>query len=333
MRAAVTLGPGNLDVVDVANPHAGEAVLVHLERAGICGTDLKILDGAAPIRYPRILGHELVGTTSSASPGGRIPSGARVLVNPGIHCGDCYLCRKDRPQLCPRGGLLGRELDGVFAEQIALEETFLHVVPDRIAPDDAGLLQVLGTVVHSQEAVPVAQDTVVVVIGLGVSGLLHVQLLGHRGAGRVIGVTRSSWKLELARRLGASAVATPDKAAGIVAEVSGGRGADLVIEAVGTESTVAQAIEFCAPGGDVVIYGTVTGGSGRIPYYQLYLKEITVHNPRAARPRDYDAAIALAAAGHIQLAPLISSLHPLKHAGTAFAEARIGDSLKVLLTP
>ena len=306
---------------------------MRLERAGICGTDLKILDGAVPVAYPVIMGHEMVGVVSRTGAYGQLPSGTRVLVNPGIHCRDCHLCDTDRPHLCRHGGLLGRDMDGVFAEQIALEEHFLHVVPDGIGPDAAGLLQVLGTVVHSQQTVPATPGSVAVVIGLGVSGLLHLQLLRASGVDRVIGITRSAWKLDLATRLGAFAVATPEEAAGVVADVSDGRGADLVVEAVGTGSTVAQAIELCGSGGEVIVYGTVTGESGPMPYYQLYFKEITLRYPRAARPGDYDRAIDLAASGRIQLDPLVTASFPLEDAPDALAAARSGDQLKVLLTP
>ena len=319
--------------MEVPSSRVGNRALVRLERAGICGTDLKIVDGTPVVDYPRVLGHELVGTVAAAGSGGKIPAGARVLVNPGIHCGSCHLCLKDLAHLCHRGGLLGRDFDGVFAETLAIDEHFLHVVPDLVAADDGGLLQVLGTVVHAQQTVAVSTETVAVVIGLGVSGLLHLQLLGERGAGRVIGVTRSRWKLELAGSLGAYAVAPPDEAAEVVAEVSEGRGADLVIESVGTEATVAQAIELAGSGGDVIVYGTVTGAGKSIPYYQLYFKELTLHNPRAARPGDYDTAIGLAAEGQIQLGPLVTTRYPLEEAAAAFAAARSGNHLKVLLTP
>ena len=319
--------------MEVSPPRMDSQVLVRLERAGICGTDLKILDGSTPVAYPRVLGHELVGTVAQAPPDAEISPGARVLVNPGINCADCYLCHRDRPHLCGRGGLLGRDLDGVFAEAISLEERFLHPVPDQVATDEAGLLQVLGTVVHSQQTVAVSSDTVAVVIGLGVSGILHAQLLAERGAGRVIGVSRSPWKLELARGLGADIVATPDEAAAVVARASSGRGADLVIESVGKEETVVQSIDLAGPGGHVIVYGTVTGGGTEMPYYQLYFKELTLHNPRAARPRDYDQAIRLAAEGRIWLAPLVTARFPLGEAPAAFSAARSSEHLKVLLTP
>jgi L-iditol 2-dehydrogenase len=224
-------------------------------------------------------------------------------------------------------------LDGVFADEIALEEGNLHVIPDAVGQDESGLLQVLGTVVHAQQTVELSSETVAAVVGLGVSGLLHVQVLVERGAGKVIGITRSPWKLDLAKKLGASAVATPDEAAEVVAEISENRGADVVIESVGTEATVVQSIELAGFGGDVIVYGTVTAPGNLMPYYQLYFKEITLHNPRAARPRDYDTAISLATTSRVQLAPLVTARYPLREADSAFAAARSADHLKVLLTP
>ena len=332
MKAVVTTGPGKLDTVEAPCRIEEGTVAVRLERAGICGTDLKVLDGAMPTRYPRILGHEVVGTVERTPPGARLSAGARVLVNPSVNCDACYLCESGQTQLCRRGGLLGRDFDGVFAETIGVPERFLHAVPEVIALDDTGLLQVLGTAVHSQESVRVSSETLAVVVGLGVSGLLHLQLLRARGAGRVIGVTRSRRKLDLARSLGAHAVATPDEAVAAVAEISDGRGADLVVEAVGTEATVLQAIELCGYGGDVVVYGTVTGGGGTLPFYKLYLKEVTLHFPRAARPADYNTSIRLAEQGRMELAPLVTARFSLEQASAAFAAARSGNHLKVLLT-
>ena len=333
MRVVTITGPDKIRVTEVDEPQGSEGALVRLERAGICGTELKIVSGFPTISYPRVLGHEMVGTLVREAQDGRLGLGERVMINPGIYCESCHLCKHDRPHLCGRGGLRGRDLDGVFTEVLQVEERFLHTVPDRITADEAGLLQVLGTVVHAQNSVSVSSDTVAVVIGLGVSGLLHAQLLSQRGVGCVIGTTRSQWKLDLAKALGIDHAATPDRAAEVVKRVSGGRGADLVVEAVGTDSTVLEAIELCARGGDVIVYGTVTSQKGKLPYYQLYFKEITLHNPRAARPRDYDAAIELVAAGRIELAPLVTARYPLAQAHTAFAAAAQSDHLKVLFTP
>ena len=305
---------------------------VRLERAGICGTDLKILDGAMPTRYPRILGHEVVGTVERTPPGARLSPGTRVLVNPSFDCDACYLCENGQTHLCRRGGLLGRDFDGVFAETIGVPERFLHVVPEEIVLDDTGLLQVLGTAVHSQQSVPVSSETLAVVVGLGVSGLLHLQLLRARGAGRVIGVTRSRRKLDLARSLGAHAVATPDEAVAVVTEISDGRGRRSGGGGCGNRGHGApgdRAMRVRRPCGGLWHGDRRRGNAAVLPAVP---QGVTLHFPRAARPADYNTSIRLAEQGRMELAPLITARFPLEQASAAFAAARSGNHLKVLLT-
>jgi threonine dehydrogenase-like Zn-dependent dehydrogenase len=153
VKAIVLTAPSRIEVRDVAEPDQGGDALIQLERAGICGTDVKIFHGDIAVRHPRIMGHEFVGSVARPGAQGLHPTGARVLVDPAISCGHCRQCRADRPNLCPNGALMGRDVDGVFAERIVVDEQHLHRVPDTITPGAAALLQVLGTCVHAQAAV------------------------------------------------------------------------------------------------------------------------------------------------------------------------------------
>ena len=170
------------------------------------------------------------------------------------------------------------------------------------------------------------------VIGLGVSGLLLLQLLRAAGL-RVMGVTRSQWKRELAERLGAEGVVPPQEAASAIAAFTGGEGVDIVVEAVGTVDTWAQAIELAGAGAEVLLFGTIGGSpNARLPLYQLYYKELTIRNPRAARHRDYERAIALATEGMVKLAPLWTHGYRLEQAAEAFTALRSDPrALKVTL--
>lgn len=332
MRAVVLTAPNEVRVHDLPEPDATGAALVELELVGICGTDVKIVKGDIAVEYPRVLGHELIGRVVRAGPRGIVPAGTRVLVDPAVSCGHCDLCRAGRTNVCRNGALLGRDMDGVFAERVAIDELRLHVVPESIEPHAAALLQVLGTCVHAQADVDLRPPDTAVVIGLGVTGLLHVQLLRARGIRRVIGITRSAAKRELALRLGASEVAGPEEAEELVADLTGGRGGPLVIEAVGSVPTLAQAIRIAAIGGTIVVFGTITATrADELPLYQLYYKELRVLNPRAALPRDNDRAIALAAAGEVDLAPLWARSFPLDDAASAFHEVAGSSTLKVTL--
>src|SRR6266511_3440579 len=203
LQAALLTGPGLLELRDVDSPvpEAGEAA-VRIRAVGICGTDLSIFKGKIPVAYPRIMGHEMVGEVI-AGPAGSPEPGTRVIVDPNVACGRCPRCREGRANLCRDGWLLGRDRDGGLREIVAAPAGNLHRIPDDLEDHVAPLIQVLTTCVHAQRMTEVFPGDSVVVVGLGVTGLLHVQLAKIRGAWPVVGVTRSPEKLELARALGA----------------------------------------------------------------------------------------------------------------------------------
>ena len=332
MKAVQVTAPGRLAYTEVAEPVGGAAgpeALVRVETVGICGTDVKILSGGIPVSYPRVMGHEMVGEVVDGGATG-VPAGQRVIVDPAISCGSCALCRAGRTNLCLHGGLLGRDADGVWAELVTAPASRLLPVPEHLGTQAAAMVQVTGTCVHAQRAAPVFPGDTAVVIGLGVSGLIFTQLLRAAGA-EVIGVTRSAFKRELATAFGAVATAAPDEAAAVIAEVTDGQGVDLAVEAVGTESTVTLAIESARIGGEILVFGTVTGGGTGLPYYQLYFKELTVRNPRAAIADDYARAIELAATGVLDLEPIVSDRIGLAEVDRAFERVGSADSLKVLM--
>lgn len=180
MRAVRVTQPTALEVTDVEPPSSTEDVVVRSRTVGICGTDVKVLSGKVPVHYPRILGHEMIGEVVSAPVGAGVTPGDRVLIDPASSCGVCHLCRRGRGHLCVNAGLMGREIDGVFAELVAVPVRQVLPVPDSISDTAAGLLQVLGTCVHAQQAVEVFPGQMAAVVGLGVAGQLMVQLLRER---------------------------------------------------------------------------------------------------------------------------------------------------------
>ena len=330
MKAVQVVAPSELVVADLPEPIDDSQVLIRPQLVGVCGTDVKVFTGKIPVKYPRVMGHEMVGVIDSVPADSHLRPGMRVLLDPALSCGYCDLCRKGRPHLCRNAGLMGREVDGVFAEYVRAPQNALLPVPESISDTAPGVLQVLGTVVHAQRAVSVFPGQTAAVIGLGVAGQLMVQLLAERGV-TVVGITRSEWKLDLAARMGAAAVAPPDRAASVLAELTDGRGPDLVVEAVGTEQTLSQAIELVTVGGEVLVFGTLTGGNQGLPYYQLYFKELTIYNPRAALLRDYALGIELTAAGRLDLEPIVSHQLTLDDAAQAFELVHDPASMKVLM--
>jgi threonine dehydrogenase-like Zn-dependent dehydrogenase len=333
VRAIVLTAPHRIVAADVSEPDQTGKALVALEQVAICGTDVKIVNGDIPVRYPRVLGHELIGRVVAPGPRALVDAGTRVLIDPAVACGHCRLCRDDRANLCPNGALLGRDVDGGFADRIAVDELLLHPLPESIEPAAAALVQVLGTCVHAQAGITIRPPDVAVVVGLGVAGLLHIQLLRARGIRRIVGIGRSAWKRDLAVELGAAAAGTPEEARELIDDLSEGGGASLVVEAVGTVATLAQSIRLVGPAGTVLVFGTVTASRAEeLPFYDLYYKEVTILNPRAALPRDYDRAIALAHRREVTLAPLWTRSYPLEQAAAAFEDlASDSRSLKITL--
>jgi L-iditol 2-dehydrogenase len=313
MQAVVLKKPFDLELADVPRPDSGDdEVLVRVTNSGICGTDLKIFTGAMPASYPIIMGHEMAGDVVGGADGGRILQGARVLVDPVLYCGTCFDCRAGRTNLCPGGGVIGRDVNGGFADYVVAPRSHVYPLPPSIDSRDAPLIQVLTTVLHAQRRASVSTGQSVAVIGLGVSGQLHLQLAKARGAGPVIGVTRSAWKRSVANRLGADlTVPTGEEAIRAVKSATHGHGADVVIESTGMVASIADAIAMVRPGGTVVLFGIYTASEGALPFYQLYYKEPTVISARAAMGEDFPESIDLVADGRITLSPLVTQVMPV----------------------
>jgi L-iditol 2-dehydrogenase len=332
MHTVVLEAPESLRIEERPEPTADkENVVVRIRAIGICGTDLSIFSGKVPVDYPLVLGHEMVGTLEDPVPG--FGPGTRVVVDPNVFCRTCYQCLKGQENVCIRAELMGRDRDGAFTDLLAVPARNVYPIPDEINDQTAPLLQVLTTCLHAQRQTQLFPQDSVVVLGLGVSGLLHLQLAKARGAHPVIGVTRSESKRSLAARLGADLVIDPSDPAlkEQVAEATQGHGPDLVIECVGKTQTLAQAIDLVRIGGRIILFGTITEDASELPFYQLYYKELSLMNPRAAKPEDFPASIGLVAAGTIELDPLITHTFPLESAEEAIAATSESGSLKVIL--
>ena len=338
MMSVVLEAPNELRLEQRPEPRPGPGeALVAIRSTGICGTDLSIFAGKIPVSHPLVLGHEMVGAIleidGEVPPEPRLQRGDRVLIDPVVSCGTCYQCSKGQVNLCPNGALMGRDRDGGFSDIVAVPAANLYVVPQEISDTTGPLLQVLTTCIHAQRQTELFPGESALVMGLGVSGLLHLQLAKARGASPLIGVTRTASKRALAERLGADVTIDPSdpKALETVLGYTSGRGVDVAIEAVGRGSTLAKAIEFTRIGGRLTLFGTITERAPSLPYYQLYYKELAISNPRAAKPEDFPAAIDIVSSGAVELEPLVTDVFPLSRAREAITATGAGGSLKVIL--
>jgi 2-desacetyl-2-hydroxyethyl bacteriochlorophyllide A dehydrogenase len=309
-------------------------VVVQVTHSGICGTDYKIYSGAIPVTYPRVMGHEMTGHV--VDPGGMsaLGKGDRVIVDPQLYCGACFHCRIGQTHLCPRGILIGRDVNGGFAELVAAPSSNVFSLPASIDSRTAPLIQVLTTCLHAQQQIKIKRGESAVVYGLGVTGQLHVQLAKAAGAEPVIGITRSADKRALAESLGADVTMAGDAAAvERVREATGGRGADVVIETTGMMPSLASCIRMSRSGGRILLFGIITATEGALPFYDLYFKELSLVGARVARSEDYPAAIALVERGDVRLEPLVSDVMPLEDldAAVSMLGSDNGARMKVIL--
>ncbi|OFW12151.1 MAG: hypothetical protein A3F69_00905 [Acidobacteria bacterium RIFCSPLOWO2_12_FULL_66_10] len=335
MKAMVLSAARDLAAAEVETPRPGPGqVLVRVTNSGICGTDLKIFTGAIPVGYPLIMGHEMSGEVVDGDDGDGLKRGDRVVVDPVLYCGGCFNCRAGQTNLCPNGGLVGRDANGGFAEYVVVPRTHVFRLPEAIDPRTGPAIQVLTTCVHAQRRANIFPAQSVLVVGLGVTGQLHAQLAKARGAYPVIGITRSAWKRQLAEELGADiTLPAGNDAVHRVVEATGGRGPDVVIETTGVVRSIADAMTMARLGGTLVLFGVTTAAEGVLPFYQFYFKELNVVNTRAAKGEDFPDSIDLVARGVVKLLPLVTQVMPLSELAPAIdmLETDVDGRMKIIL--
>ena len=342
----VLRAPSDLVLDEVARPQPGPGqVLVRVTHSGVCGTDYKIYNGSIRVPYPLIPGHEMAGeVVDIGTYVGRVPPstdstrggpavGDRVIIDPETYDGTCFYCQKGLTNLCPNGTLIGRDVNGGFAEYLMVPASQVFKLPDSIDDRTAPMIQVLTTCLHAQRQVETFPGDTVAVIGLGVTGQLHVQLAKARGA-RVIGITRSAEKRAMAEKLGAD-VTIPggDKVIEQLRELTDGRGADLTIETTGVLKQLEHSVHMTRFGGKVLMFGIYTAKEGALPFYDLYFKEVSLISARVAKPEDYTACIALVERGLVKLGPLVSDVMPLGElkAAIGLLGSDSGQRMKIIM--
>jgi 2-desacetyl-2-hydroxyethyl bacteriochlorophyllide A dehydrogenase len=198
----------------------------------------------------------------------------------------------------------------------------------------APLIQVATTCLHAQRLTASFEGQSVAVIGLGVSGQLHVQIAKARGAATVIGISRSAFKNDLARQLGADlTIEAGPTAIQKVLDATDGRGADVVIECTGVMAMLADSIRMVRFGGRIILFGIMSAKEGALPFYDLYFKELTLINNRAATSEDFPLMIDLVARGAVRLEPLVTHHMALRELETALEMVEDGADrrLKIIL--
>ena len=327
MRAVRFHGVGRpLAVEDVDRPRPGrEDVLIDVAAAGVCGTELHFLDGLlAPARTPITLGHEVAGVVAEVGDAvEHVAVGDRVAVHYLHACGRCRWCRTGDDHLCDAPlGFLAFATDGGFAEQIVVPASATVPVPEGLDLAAAAVLCCSGTTaLHAVDMAGVAAGATAVVYGTGGVGLALVQVLREAGA-RPIAVARNPERLALAQELGAEATvnATTEDVAVAIRDATGGVGADVVFELVGTRETGAAALASLGKRGTLVYVG-YSFDRVEIDPLSLVVPEQRIVTSVGNRRSELVGALDLAARGGLVTRV---TQHPLDDAGRVLDDLRAG---------
>ena len=326
MNAAVVYAPGDMRIEERPHPvpRAGE-VLVRIAKVGICGSDVHYYFegglGVHKVKQPIILGHECAGEVVGAGPGvERLALGDRVVIEPGVPCGQCEFCRQGKYNDCQSMHFMATPpVDGAFCEYVAWPEAYCYRMPDSMTFAEGAMIEPLAVAVYSVDLADIAIGQSVAILGSAAIGLFTLQCARLAGAGKIIVTDLMPERLEAAQRFGADVVI--DASEGNVPErvlaETDGLGADVVLEAAGSLHTMAQSVHTVKPGGTVVIIGICPEDVIPIDFGAARRREVTYKFVRRYR-HAFDRGVGLVAAGRVDARSMVTHNYPFAEITDAF---------------
>jgi L-iditol 2-dehydrogenase len=316
-------------------------VLIRVRACGICGSDLKIQDDEHPYTPPVVVGHEFAGEITEV--GSRVSGwavGDRVVAEQHTQaCGHCRQCLTGNAFACASKRAPGYFEDGAFAEFIKIPAWLLHRIPNNLSFVEAALSEPSAVAAHGMlDRTGIAPEDVVLILGCGPIGLVAAKMAQAAGASKVIitGIDRDEKaRLPKARELGIDHVVNVMQAdlATVVQDLTGGEGADIVIELAGALPAIAQAFQLARRLGRVGIIGQPPADDVTIPYRDAMFRALTVSFSYSSKYTSWERALSLFERGVIQPAQLITHTLPLEEWERGFDLSRSGEAVKVVLEP
>lgn len=351
MKAAVWYAAHDVRVTDVPDPESpgvGE-VTVQVEWCGICGSDFhEYLHGPITIpvgephpltgyKAPMILGHEFSGTVVAVGAGvTHLEVGSRVVPDACRACWECYWCKRMQYNICEKGALTGLSAPGGLAEYVNLPAYTCYEMPDALTFEEGALVEPMAVGFHAVRKAPVVAGETVAVVGAGTIGIAALQSARAAGAAEVIVLDPIESRRKMARDLGASAVIDPtdgDPVAAVRA-MTGGIGADIVIECVGAGNSDQLAVDLTRRGGKTVLLGIFAGPS-TIDWFSVVTQEKQIIGA-VTYNGEFKPVMQMIADSRLDVAPLISKrigLSEIVESGFEYLVAHKADTMKVLVTP
>jgi L-iditol 2-dehydrogenase len=339
MRAAVYYNNSDVRVEERPKPSIGpDEILVKVVASGICGSD--VLEWYRTKKAPIVLGHEIAGMIDEVGGGVQdFTVGDRVFVSHHVPCNTCRYCMAGNHTVCET--LHTTNFDpGGFAEFVRVPAinvvTGTFTLPTTMSYDEATFIEPLGCVIRGQRVVGGCKGKTVLVLGSGVSGLLHIMLAKARGASKIIATDIADFKFEQAIALGADRVISAHHdVAAKVKEATDGRGADLIIVCTGALSAFSDALKAVDRAGTILCFATTEPGVDlQVPINEFWRNSVTITSSYAAAPVDLVEAIEVIRDREVQVARLITHRVPLDDAGVGFQMmANSQASIKILVYP
>lgn len=339
MKAVFPAGAGRVELREVPEPRLGKGeILVQMRACGICGTDIEKTRGET--HTPRILGHEVSGTVHKISDGvAGVSEGEHVVVHHHVSCGECYYCKSGSPTLCNLYQKTNLDPCG-FAEYFRVPEVNLSKgaalrMPENLSFEEASFVEPLGCCLRSISHVGDISGKSVVVLGVGSTGVLMLQLLKARSASLVIAGDVSPARLKFSQRAGADLTANPAEEGfeDAVRRATDGRGVDLAIVATGSVKALEQSFSIVRRGGFVNVFGMPTKDERlSIDPSRLFINEIRIVPSYSTTEGEMKEAIDLIASRKVKVNELISHRFKLTDSEEAFrVAANPRESIKVIV--
>jgi L-iditol 2-dehydrogenase len=339
MRVAMYYNNRDVRLEEMPAPRIGAGeLLVRIRASGICGSDL--MEWYRIKKAPLVLGHEITGEVVEVGDGVKnFRAGDRVFVSHHVPCGQCRYCLADHQSVCDM--LRTTHFDpGGFAEYIRVPEINVELgtfrLPDEMTFDEGSFIEPLACVVRAQRFARLTAGQTVLIIGSGISGLLHIQLARARGAAKILATDINEFRLKSAAEFGAdTTINSAEEVPARVRESNDGRLADLVIVCIGALPAIQQAVRSIDRGGTLLFFApTAAGVDAPIPLFDFWRDEISVVTSYAASPQDLIESIDLIRQRRVRVGDMVTHRLPLAETGRGFQLTASGqDSIKVIIDP
>jgi L-iditol 2-dehydrogenase len=346
MQALRFYAPQDVRLEDVPEPQCGpDEVKLRVRNCSTCGTDVKIFNnGHQNISPPRTMGHEIAGEVVEVGANvGGWSVGDRAQVIAAVPCGECYECRKGWMAVCENQTSVGYQYEGGFAEYLIVPRQVLKVdglnrIPDNIGFDEASVAEPFACAINAQELISVGAGDTVVVFGAGPIGCIHIRLARANGAERVFLIDVNADRLKMS----ADAVQPDEVINGSevdvverVKELTGGRGADVVITATAANIAQEQAIGMAARRGRISFFGGLpkTNPFIKCDSNLVHYRELMIMGANGSAPEHNKRALEYISTGKVPVKDLITARLPLERALEAFDIVAKGEAIKVTIEP